>query len=80
VLAFLRETRTRLLDRAVGLGDILTLGANSDAARPHFLRRGCHGEHDGGCIESEKLSFVAISFHLALACRLVIGDKQTHSG
>jgi hypothetical protein len=80
MLAFLCEARTRLLDRAVGLGDVLTLAANSDAAKPHFLRRRCHGKHDGGCIESEKLSFVAISFHLALARRLVIGDQQSHSG
>jgi hypothetical protein len=79
VLALLREARSCLLDRAIWLGKIFELSADPYVRGSKHLWRSGHGEHDGSCIESEKLSLIAVTTHLTLANRFSLRGKKQHS-
>src|SRR5882724_5917017 len=67
VLALLCETRSCLLDRSIGLGDVLALRTNPYRSGPELLRGYRHREHDGRCVECEQLPFVAVYADFALS-------------
>jgi hypothetical protein len=79
VLTLLGEAGSCLLDRTIWLGKIFELPADPYGTRGEYFWRSSHREHDGSCIESEKLSLITAATHLALPNRFSLRTEKQHS-
>src|SRR5882672_2300555 len=77
VLALLSEARACLLDRGVGLGDVLPLRTNPYCSGSKLLRGYRHREYDGRRVEREQLPLIAVYADFALSsCRPLCGEEH----
>jgi hypothetical protein len=79
VLALLREAGACLLNRTIWLGKVFEFPADPYGPWSEYLWCSRRREHDGSCVESEKLSFIAADTHLALSNRFSLRCEKQHS-
>src|SRR5689334_11096733 len=74
MLALLRETKSRFLDRGIRLGDVLAFGAESDAGGWKYLGRSCHRKDNRRGVERKQLPLIAAAVHPALRSSGTLGN------